>query len=114
MHSLIHKILQKRGLKGLNELSDKRLPDGSPSEKEVFETWQKILSESELTVEKIKEFCQSQISVIEGKWQDLNIDQEKKSQWIPYHTVYKTLLTAIDAPRSAREALEKNLNQLVK
>lgn len=106
MHGILTKLLQKRGIESVNKL-DKE-------EKQTFDNWEKILSKEELTLEDVKNFCQSQIDVIEGKWKDLNVDNLKKAELIPYHTVYKTLLTAIQSPRSARESLENQLNQLLK
>ena len=102
--NILDKILFKRGIKQ-DQLSEE--------EKITFEGWRKILSKEELTIEDIKTFCKSQIDIIEGKWRDLNLDNEKKAQLIPYHTVYKTLEQALQAPRSARENLEQQLNQLL-
>ena len=105
MKDILSKLLQKRGLSSTQEL-DKE-------EQATFETWQAVLSKDELTTEDIKNFCQNQVDVIEGKWQDLNTTQDKKAELIPYHTVYNLLLKAIDSPKAAREALEKNLQQLL-
>lgn len=102
--SILGDILTKRKLK-FDELSQE--------EQQTFKEWQLVLNKEELTTEDIKNFCRNQLEVIEGKWADLNLDQEKKAQLIPYHTVYKLLLMAIEAPKSAKEALEKNLLQLI-
>ena len=114
MHPLLLKLLNRRGIEDASKLDDTPLPDGSPSEKKMFENYQAVLSKEELTTKDIKEFCQSQVQVIEGKWRDLNLRQEAKAEWIPYHTVYKNLLSAIDSPRDARENLEKYLISLTK
>ncbi|MFA7662685.1 MAG: hypothetical protein WCX88_02095 [Patescibacteria group bacterium] len=103
--SILDKLLQKRGIKKTDDLE--------PEEKETFENWRKILSKEDLTIEDIKDFCKTQISVIEMKWKDLNIDNSKKAELIPYHTVYKTLEQVLNAPRSEREQLEAQLNQLL-
>lgn len=109
--TLLSKWLEKRGFKDPSELSSEKMPDGSPSERQVYETYRKILSKEELNLSDVKDFCHSQITVIENRWKDFNLDAEKKAELIPYHTVYKTLLAAIDSPRSARENLEQQLNQ---
>jgi hypothetical protein len=106
MHGLLTKLLRKRGIETANQLSDE--------EKQTFENWQLILNKEELTVEDIKMFCSAQIKVIEGKWADFNLEQSKKAELIPYHTCYAILLAAISSPRSARESLEIQLNQLIK
>ena len=105
MKDILGQLLRKRGLDSIEEL-DKE-------EKDTFENWQATLSKEELTIEDVKKFCQSQVDVIEGKWQDLNIEQTKKAELIPYHTVYNLLLKVIDSPKEAKEALEKHLNQLI-
>lgn len=105
MHGLIEKLLNKRGIKDTDHLDNE--------EKQTFENWQLVLNKSELSTSDISIFCRSQISVIENKWKDLGTPNEKKAELIPYHVVYKTLLAAIESPRSAREALEMQLNQLL-
>lgn len=104
MQNPLARFLQKRGISSPNELS--------PEEKQTFESWQLVLNKEKLTTEDIEQFCKGQLSVIEGKWSDLNLEQSKKAELIPYHTVYRTLLSAITSPLVAREALEKNLIQL--
>lgn len=103
--NIISRLLEKRGIKDVSELS--------VEEKATFKTWEAILSKEQLTLEDVKKFCESQVVVIESKWKDLNETNQKKAELIPYHTVYKTLLQAIDAPKSAREMLEQQLTQLL-
>lgn len=103
--SILDKLLQKRGIGSYQDLSKEEQKD--------FENWKQILSKEEMKLEDIKEFCKTQCEVIEGKWRDYNLKNERKSELIAYHTVYKTLLTAIDSPRNAREQLEQYLNQLI-
>lgn len=103
--NILDKILQKRGIKSVDQLS--------PEEKVTFEGWRKVLAKDELTLDDIKEFCQLQIDIIEGKWKDYNLDNSKKAEFIPYHTVYKALLQVISSPKVEREQLEAQLNQLL-
>jgi len=105
MHSLIEKLLNKRGIKNPEQL-DK-------DERQTFENWQLVLNKDELTTKDIVSFCRSQVSVIENKWKDLEMSQAKKAELIPYHVVYKTMIAAIESPRAARDALEIQLNQLL-
>jgi len=106
MKDLLNRLLNKRGISDASKLNE--------DEKAIFDNWNKILSKEELTLEDFKTFCQMQIDIIEGKWRDLNTENTKKAEWIPYHTVYKTLLTAISSPQIAREALERQLNEMLK
>lgn len=105
MHNLLVQLFEKRKIKGLEELQ--------PQEKETFENWQRVLSTENVTVQVIQDFCENQVSIIERRWHDLGTDQSKKAELIPYHTVYKALLQAFQAPQTERENLEKYLNQLI-
>ena len=114
MHSLLSKLFQIRNIKDFDDLDNTRLPDGSPSERENFEEWNRILSIEDLTTEDLGKFCQSQIDIIESKWADFKVTNERKSELIPYHTVYKALLAAIKGPKVSRESVEKQLLELLK
>ena len=104
--SLLTDLFKKRKIDNVNELSEE--------EKAVYDSWEKVLSKEEMTLEDVKNFCKTQCEVIEGKWFDLNLTTEKKSEFIAYHVVYKAILKAIDSPRIAREALEVQLRELLK
>jgi len=98
----------------VKELDTSAMPDGSPTEREEFEKYREILSREDLTLEDVKEFCASQIAIIEVKWKDYNLENSKKAELIPYYTVYKAILSAIDGPKVAREAAERQLIELTK
>ncbi|MBI5573486.1 MAG: hypothetical protein HY919_02900 [Elusimicrobia bacterium] len=106
MHPILSKLFQKRGIKDYSELS--------PEEKKDFDSWKLILDKDELSLGDILKFCNSQIEMIESKWRDLNLEQQKKAELIPYHTCYKTLAGAIQSPKVVREMLEKQLLALIK
>lgn len=114
MNKFIAKLFEKRGIKGFDELDDSKLPDGSLSEKATFQQWEKTLSKQELTLEDVKTFCNAQVQIIENKWKDFGVANERKAELIPYHTVYKTLLLAIESPKVERALLEQQLEQLTK
>lgn len=97
--------MNKRGIQSPDQL-DKE-------EKQTFENWQIILGKDELNTNDIKEFCKNQINIIESKWKDFETPNNKKSELIPYHTVYKMIISAIESPKTARTALEMQLNQLL-
>lgn len=104
MHPIISRLLRKRGINDVNELDS--------DEKKTFEAWQEVLQKEELSVEDIKNFCRMQVEIIETKWSDYN--SSNKSEMIPYHTIWTMLLKAIEGPKQAKVALEKNLEQLLK
>ncbi len=105
MISILSKLLKKRGIQNVEELSSE--------EREKFDSWQKILSSGEITVDKIKEFCYNEIKRIESQWKDLNNSHEKNQRLIIMHTVYKQLSILIDSPKTERESLEKYLQSLI-
>lgn len=105
MHNLLSKLLRKRGIERLEELIDE--------EKSVYNAWDRTLSQDDMSVDKIKEFCNRMIGVIEAKWMDLEIDKEKKHDLMPYYTVYKALLGVIDGAKTEKERLERYLTQLI-
>lgn len=114
-NSLLEKIFKKRKIKDFADLDDTPNTDGSPTERQVFEEWDRILSlNDEMTVLDLKKFLKVECDKIEMKWRSLDIENAKKAEWITPHTVYKTILLAIDSPKSARETLEKQLIELGK
>ncbi len=106
MHPLLNRLLRKRKIEDVTELKE--------DEKVTFDTWERILSEGEITVDKIVEFCLSQINVIEIQWKNLDNPEKKNERLILMHTIYKTLVNLIKAPRTEKENLEKYLNDLLK
>lgn len=105
MNSLIGRLLRKRGIDDVEKLS--------AEEKATVENYERILSKRELTVADLREFARFQVDKIEGVWRDQNVEQSRKAELIPYHTVYKTLLQAIEAPEAERKALESVLLQQI-
>lgn len=106
MHKLLEQLFKKRGITNVNELTSE--------EAKQFDDWQKILSEGEITVPKIKQFCELQLGIIKGQMKDYNNTPQKNERLTIYFNIYDTLLTLINSPQAEREALEKYLNQLIK
>ncbi len=105
MHPLLQQWLAKLKIKSSVELQGE--------EKATFERWQGILSSGEVTVDKLRLFCESQKSLIEAQWKDFSNPQVKNDRLIAQHIVYSVLLDAIKAPASERETLEKYLQTLI-
>lgn len=101
MNNILTKLLQRKGIGGVDQLSTE--------EKNTFVNWNRVLSKEKLSIDDFREFITSRIGEIENRWQDKNTDNAKKAELIPYHTVYKTMLNAINAPQVEREALERTL-----
>lgn len=105
MHYLLQKLLNKSKIKNKDDMTSE--------EKQNFTYWEKVLSGGEISVDKIKEFCGNQISLIETQWQNLDNDYKKNERLIIAHNIYKTLLKVIESPNKERETLEAYLNKLI-
>lgn len=103
--SILDRLLEKRGIKNTDELSQE--------EKQDFERWQKILSDGEVTLEKVLTFCDNQISLIEGQWKNLDNSTQKNERLIVAHTIYRAIKNVITSPQAEREVLEKYLQQVI-
>jgi len=99
--NLLAKLLEKRGIRSEEDLT--------AEEKKDFDRYKLTLSK-EVTVENIKEFCKSQIKIIEGKCDGiipLTILQQASLH------VYSNILKVIEAPEAERESLERHLLQII-
>ena len=105
MHNLLLRLLKKRKIENVEDL-DK-------DEKADFDRWNRILSEGEISVEKIAEFCGNQIKLIEMQWKNLDNDIKKNERLIISHTIYSTLVNLIESPQAEKENLEKYLVELL-
>lgn len=114
MLEILKNFLRSKGVESVDKLDNTPNPDGSPTELDVFENYRKVLDKEELTVEDIKIFLAQQIGIIESQWKKLDLPQTRKAELIPYHTVYKTLESAISAPLAERAQLENHLTSLIK
>ena len=103
--NLLTRLFAKKGIKSVDELSQE--------ERATFDGYAKTLSKTELSVADIRDFLKSQVAIIEGKWKDYGLSSFAKAELIPAHTVYKTLLTVIDAPQLERDQLETFLRNLI-
>ena len=104
--SILSKFLNKSGVDNEDQLTKE--------ERTVYDNYKRVLDAPEkLTIEVLKEFCEQQVSLIENKWRATD-GEEKKAGLIPYHTVYKVIIQAIDAPMQERSNLEAYLNQITK
>jgi len=105
MNAKLKKVLKKRGIEDVRQLSEE--------EALVFDKWNSVLSGESISVDKIKVFCETQISKIEEQWQVLDNSNTKNERLILLYTVYRNLIKIIVAPDVERENLEKYLTQLL-
>lgn len=103
--NILTKLLKRKGIEKIEDLST--------DERVVFDNYKATLAKEQLTIEDFKRFLETQITIIEGKWKNYDLENAKKAELIPYHTVYKTLLQAIEAPLVEKRALEEVLLQQI-
>lgn len=102
--SLLSKLLDKRKITKVEELSSE--------ERATFEHYKSIL-EKEVTVASIKEFCLSQIKLIESKFAD-NPKTDDDTYLKACLHIYLNIIRVIEAPETERKSLEKHLEDLIK
>lgn len=103
---LLSKILEKRGIASPEDLT--------LEEKEVYDKYRLILSGEAISIEQVKEFCNSQIRLIEDKFasQPSKVKEDDPFLKASLH-VYLNVLRAIEAPEQERASLEKHLLSLI-
>lgn len=99
---VLSKLLEKRGIEKVEDLT--------PEEKAKFDKWKLVLTGASVTIDTLKEFCQSQIRIIESKCD--GVTSLTTLQQASMH-VYINLLKAIEAPEAERDSLERYLTQIV-
>ena len=102
---LLKKLFAKRGITDTTTLSTE--------ETATYDKWSKVLSDGEITVAKIKQFCDMQIGLIEGKFKDTTRTVAQTERLVIAHSIYKAIIDSIEKPARERENMEQYLNQLL-
>lgn len=103
--SLIDKLLSFRKIDKVEDLA--------PEEQAQISNWKRVLNGETLTVDKIKEFCETQVKIIEDNFsKKASVYSEDVFQKACLH-VYLNILKAIEAPEAERAALEQYLTSLI-
>ena len=103
--TLIQKLLEKKGISKITELS--------PDERTEYDRWQAVIEGSEITVPKIKEFCESQIRLIESKYSSGEATDKQDVYLRASLHIYLNLVKLINSPEIERNNLEKYLTTLI-
>lgn len=102
--NILSKWLFKKGITNPEELL--------PEEKVIYDKYRVILSGENISVDKIKEFCEYQVKIIENKFAD-NPKTDDDTYLKACLHIYLNILKCIEAPEKEREALEKHLTGLL-
>lgn len=104
MHTKLQEILAKKNLKE---------EDLTPEERHTYDNWNRVLSNEKITIETVREFCNTQKQLIEAQWSNLDNTSQKNDRLILLHTVYSKIAKVTEADKAEREALEVQLNNLL-
>ena len=105
LSTLIQKILEKKKINKISELS--------VDEKVEYDRWNAIIEGSEITVPKIREFCESQVRLIEGRYAGGEATDKQDTMLRASLHIYLNLIKLIDSPEIERGNLEKYLTQIL-
>lgn len=103
--NLISKLLLKKGIKSEDDLSQE--------EKESLSRFKAVLTGEKVTVDSLKEFCLTQIKIVEQKFASGENTQAKDAYLKAILHVYLNLVKAIEAPEIERATLERHLQSLI-
>ena len=107
MHILLSKLLKKRGIENIEDLSQEEV--------EWFKEKEGIMGlGDEITLKDFDRFCRNQISLVEDQWKNLDNLPRKNERLILLHNVYSAILKTITGSKLERELLEDYLQQLLK
>lgn len=105
MHDLLIRLLDKRGINSTKDLSQE--------EKDTYDKWQKQLTDGEVTVEKITEFCEQRMGVIQAMMKDPKYDEKVIMRLVLQYNVYSAMWEFINGKRQEKEVLLKYLDELL-
>mgnify|MGYP001593032930 FL=1 len=107
MHTLLSKLLKKRGIENEEDLSK--------DEREWFKEKERVLSVSDtISVEDVKKFCELQVSSVVNEFANLDNSKRKNERLVVVFSVYNAILKSFTASKQERETLEDYLEQLIK
>jgi len=104
--TLIQQLFEKKGITKLGDLA--------PDEKAKYDEWQATIDGTEVTVEKLKEFCEKQIKIIEDVYSRAEQTDKKDTMLRASLHVYLNLLKLMESTEAERASLERYLTDLLK
>jgi len=105
MNPLLEKYLKKRGIESITELD--------ADEREVFDNWDNVLTNVEITAESMRAFCQAQLDIIDSLWDNLDNSDQKNGKLTLLRIVYRKLIILIDSNKSKKAEVEAQITALL-
>lgn len=103
--TLIKAFFEKKGIEKISDLK--------PDERIEYDRWQAIIDGTEVTVEKIREFCKYQVKLIEEKFASGDNTDKQDAFFKASLHIYINILKLIEASEEDRKNLEKHLSSLI-
>jgi hypothetical protein len=103
--TLINKVLKRRGIKDLNELSNEERAD--------YDRWKKVMTGDVVTIPMMKDFMKAQIHILETRFAVGDTNEKQDAFYKACLHVYLNLLQIISAPEAERASLERYLQSLI-
>ena len=106
MNILIEKLLKKRGINDLNDLTDE--------EKAIYDEWEKVLSLSSLTLKDLEKFLNEQVPRLTKELIEPDISDKKNIYLKARIADFMAILAVIQKPKIAKKELENYIKSLIK
>lgn len=106
MFEILTRYFKKRGITSVEELSEE--------ERITYDKWVKILSEKELTMDGLLDFCRDQKRIVEGQITNMDNSDKKDNILKAALSFYNTMIGIIEKPKAERESLIRYLEDLLK
>lgn len=103
--NILEQFLQKRGVDNVEDLSD--------TDKGVLKQYQNVFKKADTSVADIQKFCQQQIESIETRLDDVDNSPQKQDRLVILLSVYRKIISLIEAPKKEKERLEAYLTLMV-
>lgn len=104
MNPLLEDYLKKQGVE-VDQLDTE--------EKATFDQWRAVLDGTEMSVETILTFIESQLSLIDRLLRDLDNKPLKNERLLMQQVIFKMIQAMIKAPNKERELLQAKLTSLL-
>jgi len=101
---MLHKVLEKLGIKGYDELS--------PEERKTYEQWGQMLAQPDVTLDDLKKFIPLQLSLIENELLSFDNSKEKDLFLKAQVRNLKMIHAFILGPEQRRKWAQEQINKL--
>ena len=103
MHSLIERLLNKRGIKSIDDLKAK--------EREVYQAWMQVLTKPDTTIDDIKRVLPIETERVNAELRKYDNTERKELYLKAYANLLTFFTTLITSPEKQRNELKAQIEQ---